>query len=73
VPINRSSWAGAYYRQQRAEGSSHQVAVRVLSFKWIRILYRCRQTRTPYNETVYLNALSKRGSSLLAKLSRLPG
>jgi len=28
-------------------------AVRALAFKWIRILYRCWQTRTPYNESVY--------------------
>jgi len=71
--INRSFWAGAYYRQQRAKGSSHQVAVRALAFKWIRILYRCWQTRTPYNETLYLNELRKRGSLLLSNLSQLPG
>jgi transposase len=66
--INRSFWAGAYYRQQRAKGSSHQVAVRALAFKWIRILYRCWQTRTPYDETIYLNALRKRGSPLIRNL-----
>jgi len=65
--IRRSFWAGAYYRQQRAKGSSHHIAVRALAFKWIRVLYRCWQTRTPYNETVYLNVLSKRGSLLLGK------
>ena len=66
--INRSFWAGAYYRQQRAKGSSHHIAVRALAFKWIRILYRCWQTRTPYNETAYLNVLRERGSPLLGKL-----
>jgi transposase len=66
--IPRSFWAGAYYRQQRAKGSSHHIAVRALAFKWIRILYRCWQTRTPYNETVYLNVLRKRGSRLLGTL-----
>jgi transposase len=66
--INRSFWAGAYYRQQRAKGSSHHIAVRALAFKWIRILYRCWQARTPYNETAYLNVLRKRGSPLLGKL-----
>jgi transposase len=70
--INRSFWAGAYYRQQRAKGSSHQAAVRALAFKWIRILYRCWQTSTPYDETTYLNALSKRGSPLIRNLG-LPG
>ncbi|MFM0150482.1 transposase [Paraburkholderia sp. RL18-085-BIA-A] len=70
--INKSFWAGAYYRQQRARGSSHPAAVRALAFKWIRILYRCWQTRTPYDETTYLNALRKRGSPLLRNLG-LPG
>jgi transposase len=66
--INKSFWAGAYYRQQRAKGSSYQAAVRALAFKWIRIVYRCWQTRTPYDESTYLNALRKRGSSLLQNL-----
>ena len=66
--INKSFWAGAYYRQQRAKGSSYQAAVRALAFKWIRILYRCWQTRTPYDESTYLNALRQRGSSLLQDL-----
>ena len=58
--INKSYWAGLYYHQQRARGCSHQAAVRALAFKWIRILYRCWKTRTPYNETRYLRALQER-------------
>jgi transposase len=64
--ITRSYWAGAYYQQQRKKGCSHQVAVRALAFKWIRILYRCWKTRTPYDESVYLKALKRRGSPLLS-------
>ena len=63
--INKSFWAGAFYRQQRDKGSSHQAAVRALAFKSLRILYRCWQTRTPYDESTYLNALKQRGSPLL--------
>jgi len=63
--INKSYWAGLYYQQQRSRGCSHQAAVRALAFKWIRILYRCWKTRTPYDETRYLKALQKRGSPLL--------
>lgn len=66
--IPRSFWAAAYYHQQRNKGCSHQAAVRALAFKWIRILYRCWQTRTPYDESVYLNALKRRGSSLLTSM-----
>jgi cyclopropane fatty-acyl-phospholipid synthase-like methyltransferase len=63
--INKSFWAGAYYRQQRVKGSSHQAALRALAFKWIRILYRCWQTKTPYDESKCLHALKRRGSPLL--------
>jgi len=63
--INKSYWAGLYYHQQRARGCSHRAAVRALAFKWIRILYRCWKTRTPYDEARYLKALQERGSPLL--------
>ncbi len=63
--INKSYWAGAYYRQQRDKGCAHQTALRSLAFKWIRILYRCWETRTPYDEALYLKALERRGSPLL--------
>ncbi len=63
--INKSYWAGLYYYQQRAKGCSYQAAVRALAFKWIRILYRCWITPTPYNESKYLKALEDRGSPLL--------
>lgn len=67
--IPRSFWAGAYYQQQSSKGCSHRVAVRALAFKWIRIIYRCWKTRTPYDESVYLKALRNRGSPLLANVS----
>jgi transposase len=64
--ITRSFWAGAYYQQQRAKGATHQMAVRALAFKWVRILYRCWKDRVPYDESKYLNALKRRASPLLA-------
>ena len=69
--INKSYWAGAYYRQQRAKGSNHQAAVRSLAFKWIRILYRCWQTRVPYDESKYLKSLERRGSPLVKELAEV--
>jgi transposase len=69
--INKSFWAAAFYRQQRAKGSPHQVVVRALAFKWIRILYRCWQSRTPYNESTYLKALQRRGSPLLKGIANV--
>ncbi len=68
--INNSFWAVVYYRQQREKGCTYQAAVRALAFKWIRILYRCWQARTPYEEsTTYLEALRRRGSPLLKQLA----
>jgi transposase len=63
--IKHSFWAKAYYSSQKAKGKSHQAAVRALAFKWIRIIYRCWQTKTPYNEVTYLESLRKKGSPLL--------
>jgi transposase len=68
--IRHSFWAQVYYQQQRDKGKAHQAAVRALAFKWIRILYRCWQDRTPYNESVYLQALNSRGSSLIQNLAK---
>jgi len=67
--IPRSFWARAFYDQQRAKGSSHQAALRALAFKWIRIVFRCWRDRVPYDETTYLNALKRRGSSLLSSIT----
>ena len=66
-----SFWARAYYAQQRAKGSTHQAATRALAFTWIRILSRCWQTSTPYNESLYLNALVRRGSPLIRYLANV--
>jgi hypothetical protein len=69
--IRHSFWAQVYYQQQRDKGKAHQAAVRALAFKWIRILSRCWQERTPYDESVYLQALNRRGSSLLHNLAKV--
>jgi hypothetical protein len=63
--MRHSFWARLYYQQQRAKGKSHQAAVRALALTWMRVLLRCWQHRTPYDETVYLTALQRRGSPLL--------
>ena len=60
----KSLWARAYYEQRRRGGASHHAAVRALAYKWIRILYRCWKTHSPYDESVYLQALRRRHSAL---------
>jgi transposase len=65
-----SFWAQVYYQQQRDKGKAHQAAVRALAFKWIRILARCWQDRTPYDESVSLQALKRRSAPLLHTLAK---
>jgi len=61
-------WAAAYYYQQRQRGKSHHTAVRALAYKWQRIIWKCWQTRTAYQEEIYEASLKKTGSSLVALL-----
>jgi transposase len=49
--LRHAFWAQVYYPQQRDKGKAHQVAVRALACKWSRILYRCWQHRTLYDES----------------------
>ncbi len=67
--INKSFWAGSYYYQQRDKGCSHNAAVRSLAFKWIRILFVCWQNKKPYDESIYLKALQRRGSPLISYMA----
>ncbi len=70
VPL--SSWAGAYYRLRKAKGERHQAILRSLAFKWMRILFRCWKQRTPYDEGVYVDALRRRGSPVIAAMEETP-
>jgi transposase len=65
-------WAKAFYHQLRARGKGHHAALRALAYKWIRILFRCWQTHTPYDEQVYLNSLKQKNSALLTAIAALP-
>ena len=59
-----SSWAAAYYQRMKTKGKTHHVILRALAFKWIRILWKCWQARTPYDEARYLKQLARRKSPL---------
>jgi transposase len=70
--VRHSFWARAYYEQQRGRGKDHQAATRALAYKWIRIIFRCWQTRTPYDEVKYLESLRRKGSPLLSYAAQKP-
>jgi transposase len=58
------SWARALYHQLRARGHRHWAALRVVAYKWIRILFRCWKERVPYEESKYLQSLQRRNPQL---------
>ena len=57
-----SPWAKVYYARMKAKGKGHHAILRALAFKWIRVLWKCWQTRTPYDEARYLQQLLHRKS-----------
>ncbi len=60
--VVHSAWAQRYYRRMQAKGKTHHAILRALAFKWVRILWKCWQTRTPYDEARYLKQLAHRQS-----------
>jgi transposase len=46
-----SLWASQLYRQARRRGKRHPHAVRILMRAWLRVLWACWHTRTPYHLT----------------------
>jgi hypothetical protein len=71
--IRHACWAQVSYQQQRDQGKAPQAALRALAFPWSRILYRCWQERTPYDEAGYLQALHRRGASVIQTLAKASG
>jgi transposase len=60
-------WAAAYYWQQREKGSPHHTAVRALAYKWQRVIFRCWQDHTAYDDAHYEGVLRKRKSPLVKR------
>ena len=59
VSLNRSHWANAYYRSQRAKGHSHHQALRALSAKWLKIFFVMWRDHKPYDETHHLANIAR--------------
>lgn len=71
--IGQCPWAELLYEHLLAKGKSRWMAIRIIAFKWIRILWRCWKDHTLYDETRYLRSLQKRGITLYESLSaKLP-
>jgi len=59
-------WAEAYYRKKREAGQSHACALRCLGQRWLKILWKMWQTRTPYNPELHQRNQVKHGSWIIA-------
>jgi transposase len=61
-------WAEAFYQTQVSKGKKHNMAVRSLAFKWLRIIFRCWKDGTPYDDALYMASLKANNAPLLAYL-----
>ena len=68
--LRKSAWAKAFYELKREAGKSHHAAVRMLAYKWIRILFRCWKTRVPYHEPLYLESLARKNPDLYQRIQQ---
>ncbi len=55
-----SSWARDLYDRARTRGADHPHATRILARAWIRVLWRCWQDRTKYDDVRHLAAAAAR-------------
>lgn len=46
---HQSAWAADLYQKARTRGKRHPQAVRILMRAWLRVIWACRQTGTPYH------------------------
>ena len=46
---HRSAWAADAYRRARARGARHPHAIRILARGWVRVIWACWTTDTPYD------------------------
>jgi transposase len=60
--VEYSAWAGLFYKRMAAKGHGRHAILRALAFRWIRVLWKCWQQHTPYDEATYLKQLLRRKS-----------
>jgi len=54
---HQSPWAADIYQRARARGCDHPHAIRILARAWIRVIWRCWQDRTTYDESRHTGAV----------------
>lgn len=66
--VKKCPWARCYFEYHEAKGQSSWSIYRRLAIRWQRILWKCVQTNTPYQESRYLAALKQKPRDVYAKL-----
>ena len=62
LSVTDCQWARNYVDYYTEKGKKYPAIIRALAFKWLRVLFRCWQDRTPYDEAKYMKSLEKHGS-----------
>lgn len=58
-------WSKVYYQAMRARGKTHACALRNLGQRWLKILWKMWQTRSPYDAALHAKNQLKHGSWVL--------
>lgn len=66
-------WAQVYYSQLRKRGKSHAEAVRCLGHRWLKIIWKMWQTRTPYDGELHMRNQLAHGSWVLQLITSSNG
>jgi len=69
LALKGSAWARCYYDHQLSQGKRKQAGLRALAYKWQRILWRCWQDRTPYDEAKHVQSLLQRAIPIYSSLA----
>lgn len=59
LSLRQSTWALAYYQQQRARGHTHSHALRALAAKWLKIIFVIWSRHVPYIEEHHLATIAR--------------
>jgi transposase len=62
----KSPWAQAYYQRKKDQGMGHAAALRALGQRWLKILWKMWQTRTPYDAELHQRNQVRHGSWVIA-------
>lgn len=58
-------WSKAFYDMWKAKGMKRHAILRKLAYKWIRVLFRCWKTSTPYNPERYETILKLKSPEII--------